>query len=103
MPKCVQFERRQLLSHALQLLFADAVEIGVDHGPSRAELLAGKAATRGRKLLLIDDGMRMIALAGFLRIAGVESALIFARATVEERAECERNDPAEVENAGEDL
>ncbi len=42
----------------------------------------------------------MIALAGFIGIAGVEGALILARAAVEERAECDRDNPAEVENAG---
>ncbi len=63
-------------------------------------MVAGPRAASGGELLLVDDGMRMIALAGFVGIAGVEGALILARAAVEERAECDRDDPAEVENAG---
>ncbi len=42
----------------------------LDRSPRRA--LADKAALCRCKLLLKDDGMRMVALAGFIRIASIE-------------------------------
>ena len=65
-----KFERRQPLGHALQLSFVYAVKIGVDHGSRRSKLLTGKSAPRCRKLLVVNDGMRVVALASFVGLAG---------------------------------
>lgn len=79
----------------LRLSFAEAVERGVDHRRGRAVLLAGKATTRSRKPLLIDDDMRVIALACFVGIAGAKGALMIAHAAVEQSVVADRHDSAE--------
>jgi len=82
-----QFERSELLGDALQLSFVYAAKIGVDHESRRSKLLTGKSAPRCRKLLDVNDGMRMVALTGFVGIAGLEGALILARRAIEERSQ----------------
>lgn len=52
------------------------------------------------ELLLIDHGMRVVALTGFVGIAGLEGALLLARGAIEEWSQRGGDDPSEVENAG---
>ena len=93
-------ERGELLRHAAELLVRLSVEKIVDHLARRSEMPAGQGATSRGKLLLIDHGMRVVALTGFVGIAGVKGALILARRAIEERSQCGGDDPSEVENAG---
>ncbi len=98
--ECPKLERGELLRHATELLVRLSVEKIVDHHTCRAELPAGQGATGGGKLLLIDHGMRVVALTGFVGIAGLEGALILARVAIEERSQRGRDDPSKVEDAG---
>ncbi len=59
----------------------------------------GQGATSGGQLLLVDHGMRVVALTGFVGLAGFQGALILARRAIKARSERGGDDPSEVEDA----
>ncbi|MFD1036398.1 hypothetical protein ACFQ15_17320 [Sphingomonas hankookensis] len=88
--ECPELERAELLRHAAELQVRLSVEKIIDHHPCRAELPAGQGAAGRGKLLLIDYGMWVVALTGFVGVAGIKGALILARRAIEERVAARR-------------